>query len=401
MDHLTLLRSFRAECADDDPRARNAAWGELKAKFDGASPPLPSAPRRSRRRPLLAIAGLGALAVVATAVLLFSSGPSAEPAAAEVLHQTAVVAASGEATPTLLAGPGEYYFTKRKELEFKGWYPGSYEVPGGRATRPGGFSALVPSESEWWTSPEGGGRIRQTIGTPRFLSSAEESDWEEAGSPLPSNFEPAREEELQRLESGSGERVLEMRRGVLDVEDPKPSGATNPELVYPDLSGVTADPAQLRLAIQNHQVPGVSDEPGKPLGVQETIEDLGGLLGHPNASPALRAAAFNALAELPGVELNRDATDLVGRSGYAIGYSQGHGFRTELIFDPQTSMFLGERVVLADPEQDPVEWSGYEAGLTIRDVAYVQSEVVDSTREPADESQNGGPDESGFSRQGG
>lgn len=388
MDDLTLLRSFRAECADGDPRARNAAWEELKLKLDGASPPTPSAPRRSSRRIRLAIASVGALTAVAAAVLLLSSGPSAEPAAAEVLHQTAAVAASGEAPPTLQAGPGQYYFTKRKELEFKGWYPGSYEVPEGRASRPGGFSALVPSESEWWISPEGGSRTRQTIGTPRFLSGAEQSRWEEAGSPLPSAFEPARQEELQRLSGESGERFLEIRRGVLDVEDPRPNGATDPELIYPDLSSVPTDPAELRLAVQNHRVPGVSDEPGKPLGTMETIEDLGGLLGHPNASPALRAAAFDALAEMSGVELDQNAKDLVGRPGYAISYSQGHGLRIELIFDPKTSMYLGERVVLADPGQDPEEWKGYEAGLTLRDVAYMQSKVVDSTHETTEEGQN-------------
>lgn len=391
MDHETLLRNFRAERADRDPRARDAAWRELELKLAGASSPAMSAPGRSHRRPLLAITSAGALVAIAAAVLLLSSGPSAEPAAAEVLHQTALVAASGEATPTLQSRPGQYYFTKMKELEFKGWYPGSYEVPGGRATRPGGFSALIPSESEWWISPEGGSRTRQEIGSPRFLSSAEQSRWEKAGSPLPSAFEPARQAELQRLASGSGERFLEMRRGVLDVEHPGPNGAAKAELLYPDLSGVPTDPAQLRHAIQNHQVPGVSDEPGKPLGTRETIEDLGGLLSHPNASPALRAAAFNALAELPGVELRRDVTDLVGRTGYAIGYSYGRGLRVELIFDPSTSMSLGERVVLADPGQDPVEWEGYEAGLTLRDVAYLQSRVVDSTHEPAGEGQNSDP----------
>ncbi|HEY5053424.1 MAG TPA: CU044_5270 family protein [Solirubrobacterales bacterium] len=383
MDHETLIRSFRAERADRDPRARDAAWEELELKLEGASPPMPSAPRRSHRRPLLAVTSVGALAAIVVVVLL-SSGPSAEPAVAEVLHQTAAVAASGESAPTLQAGPGQYYFTKMKELEFKGWYPGSYEIPEGRATRPGGFSALIPSVSEWWISPEGGNRTRQRIGAPRFLSRTELSRWEEAGSPLPSAFEPARQAELQRLSSGSGERFLEMRRGVLDVERPRPkNGTTNPELVYPDLSGVPTDPEELRLVIQNHEAPGVSDEPGKPLGTQETIEDLGGLLSHPNASPALRAAAFNALAELPGVGLKRDATDLVGRTGYAISYSYGRGFRVELIFDPKTSISLGERVVLADPGQDPVEWKGYEAGLTLRDVAYLRSKVVDSTHEPA------------------
>lgn len=395
MDDLTLMRSFRAERMTDVPESRAEIWRMLEDRFDSDTvkatvAPAPARRRAFPRRRLLALAGAGATAIVA-GVLVLSSGPNAEPAVAEVLHQTAAVAASGEGAPTLQAGPGQYYFTKRKELEFKGWYPGSYEVPGGRASRPGGFSALVSSESEWWISPEGGGRTRQTIGTPRFLSSAEQSRWEEAGSPLPSAYEPARQAELQRLSSGSGERFLEMRRGVLDVERPRPNGATNPELVYPDLSGLPTDPEKLRLVIQNHEAPGVSDEPGKPLGTQETIEDLGGLLSHPNASPALRAAAFNALAELPRVELDQNATDLVGRMGYAISYSQGHGLRIELIFDPKTSVFLGERVVLADPGQDPVEWKGYEAGLTLRDVAYLQSKVVDSTHEPAGEGQNGGP----------
>jgi hypothetical protein len=383
MDDLTLIRSFRAERDDGDPRARAAAWRELEARFE-PDPSPPASPARSPRRALLALAGVGALAAIVAGILVLSSGPTAQPAAAEVLHQTAVIAASGEGAPALQAGPGQYYFTKTKELEFKGWYPGSYEVPGGRATRPGGFSALVPSESEWWISPEGGDRTRQTIGTPRFLSSAEQSRWEEAGSPLPSTFEPARQAELQRLETGSGERFLEMRRGVLDVENPGPDGETNRELVYPDLSGVPTDPEELRLAIQSHRVPGVSDEPGKPLGTQETTEDLGWLLSHPNASPALRAAAFNALAELPGIDLNRDATDLVGRTGYAIGYDNGRGMRDEFIIDPATSKLLGERTVLVDPGQDPVEWKGVEAGLTTRDVAYLQSKVVDSTHEPAE-----------------
>jgi hypothetical protein len=179
-------------------------------------------------------------------------------------------------------------------------------------------------------------------------------------------------------------RVLELARGVVDIERPNPNGEMSPESLYPDLSGDPTDPAELRLAIQNHEAPGISDQPGKPLGTTETIEGLTGILYHPNASPALRAAAFKALAEMPGVGLNRDATDLVGRSGYAISYERPQvGLRDEYIFDPETSQFLGERTVLVDPTQDPVVWKGYEAGLTTREVAYVQSEVVDSTREPA------------------
>ena len=145
MDHETLIRSFRAERADRDPRARDAAWKELDVKLKEALSPRSSAPRHSHRRPLLAIGGIGAVAAIVATVLLLSSGPNAEPAAAEVLHQTAAIAADGKGTPTLQAKPGQYYFTKMKELEFKGWYPGSYEVSEGRATRPGVVSTAAAS----------------------------------------------------------------------------------------------------------------------------------------------------------------------------------------------------------------------------------------------------------------
>ena len=82
--------------------------------------------------------------------------------------------------------------------------------------------------------------------------------------------------------------------------------------------------------------------------------------------------------------LNRDATDLVGRSGYAISHDMGHGTREEFIFNPATSLPLGERIVLAEPEQKPY-WQGYEAGLKLRDVAYLPSGVVDSSAGPAAE----------------
>lgn len=391
MDHKIPLESFRAERADRDPRAQAAAWAALEARLEEAT--MSSAGRTGRlpRWRLLAIAGAGAMAAVVTAIVILSSESATESAAAEVLHETAAVAASGEGAPALRAGPGQYYFTKMKELELKGWYPDSYEIPGSPASRPGGFSALIPSENERWLSPEGGSRTRTTLGTPHFLSSAEQRRWEAAGSPLPSAFEPSSQAEIRRLYSGTSERVLELARGIIDIERRRPNGGTNPELLYPDLSGDPTDPAELRLAIQNHQAAGISDEPGKPLGTTETIEDLAGILPyHPNASPALRAAAFNALAEMPGVELNRNATDLVGRSGYAISYERPQvGERDEYIFDPETSRFLGERTVLVDPMQDPVEWKGYEAGLITRDVAYLQSEVVDSTHERPEQHQPG------------
>jgi hypothetical protein len=260
---------------------------------------------------------------------------------------------------------------------------------------PNAFTALIPTDREFWMSPEGARRSRETLGTPEFLSSAEESRWKQAGSPLPGSFDPSD----QDTHSGwmghmtdIGGHLLEVRRGVLDFETPKMEGFS-----FPDVAGLPSDPEELRLAVQNRQIPGIGNNPGgKPLDTleppdtEETIGGLGGILGQPNATPALRAAAFNALAEMPGIELDRNATDLVGRPGYAISYADKYGLRGVYVFDPETSALLGQRTVLLDPGRAPLN-EGLPAGLAIRDVAHLQSKVVDSTRERPDEGESGGP----------
>jgi hypothetical protein len=381
MDDLTLLRDFRAELDDGDPRARAAAWRELEAVLE-PSPPPPARPTRAPRRSLLVVAGVGTVAAIVAGILVLGSGPTTQPAAAEALHRTGAVAASGDGVPALNAGPGQFYFTRMKTVEFEGWIPGGETADGPITSQPGGFSALIPTDTEYWTSPEGGGRTRQSMGTPQFLSSSEQSRWEQAGSPLPLGFDPRYDEPLlHEAEQQGNRRYLETSRGVLDVEDPKSGNG----IIHPDLSNVPTDPKQLRLAIQSGHAPGISEPGEQPLGPDMTAQVLEGLLTptYPNAGPALRAAAFDALAEMPGFTLDRDATDLLGRSGYSISRDRGHGKVEEFIFDPATSKPLGERLVLAEPEQEPY-WHGYEAGLTLRDVAYLQPKVVDSTGEPAE-----------------
>lgn len=377
MDDLTLLRAFRAEYADEDPRPRAEAWRALEERFYPTSTSTPAEMPRSRRRGLLALVGAGAVAGAVAAVLLFSSGPSADPAVAEVLHETAAVAASGDGAPALHAGPGQYYFVRTKTRELMGWYPGSYSIPEAPTSRPGGFSALIPTETETWTSRLGGGRLRETMGGPEFRSSAEESRWKQVGSPLPIGFEPRYEKRFEKMEVDH--QVFKVRRGVLDFETIQPS--SGPE-IYPDLSSVPTDPKGLRRAIEAREVPGAIDDQGNPVRIEGLIGALKAILTKPNASPKLRAAAFNVLAETPGVELNREATDLLGRSGYAVSYTRHTRarlrLRSEFIFDPQTSDSLGEREVLVDSAGEP-QWKGYEAGLAVRDVAFLQSRVVDST----------------------
>ena len=339
-----------------------------------------------RRGPSLALAGAVLTVAGAVLVLGLSSGPTAEPAAAEVLRDTAAIAVASEpaeAPPE----PGQFLYTKTKTLEYEGWIPGFRTNSGGPIDKPGAFAALVPTNVENWISPDGNRRTRQTLGKLEFLSGAEQSRWEAAGMPLPGQFDPSEQDaasnSLGRITDNGG-HLLDVRRGVLDIEYPKQN--FGPNFGYVDVSNLPTEPEALRPAVESRLSPG----PGtKAVDTEDMIVGLWSILEQPILTPALRAAAFNVLAELPGIELNRDATDLLGRPGYAIGHNDKYGFRGEYVFDPETAEILGRRTVLVDPGKA----SGFDripAGTVIREIAFLQGGVVDSTHETPAQA-NGGP----------
>lgn len=401
MDELTLMRSFRAERVKQNPTARAAAWQALEARFGAASAtPAPiAAPvqRRGhlpRRRRLLAFAGATAVAAAVAGILVLSSGPTAEPAAAEILHQTAAVAAATDA-PAAIPGPGQFSYRKFKRLELLSWNPdafsnGSDMVQCGGCLLPGGakaFTALMPTTQEWWTAADGAGRVREVAGTPRFLTNEAQSRWEAEGSRLPAPFDP----EYQREYPLAFDDALEARRGVVDTEHAEMKG-----FHLPDTSKLPTDPEGLRVAVEGNRISvggfNLMDPAAKQLDTEKTIAELFNILSEGNPmTPQLRAAIFNALAELPGIEVDTDATDFLGRQGYAIrSIDHRAGSGVEFIFDPGTSEMLAERNFLSEPGRGP-SLRGLPAGLTIRETAYLDSGVVDSTHETGAEAEAGGP----------
>jgi hypothetical protein len=392
MDELTVMRSFRAQRVKQNPTARAAAWQALEARFEAAATaPAPIAtPARGRRllprrRRLLAFAGsTAAAAVVAGSILVLDSGPTAQPAAAEILHETAAVAAATDA-PAEIPGPGEFFYRQFKRLELQSWIPGGVSMGGGVMTRAGAFKAQMPTMQEWWDAPDGAGRVRQVGGTPQFLTKEEQSRWETAGSHLPPPFDP----EYQRKYPLAFGEALEARHGVVDTEHPKLEG-----FHFPDTSSYPTEPEALRDVVENHRIRGgeVDAPSSKPLDTKGTIAGLFDILVEGiSTTPQLRAAAFNALAELPGIKVDTDATDFLGRQGYAIrSIDRKTGGGIEFIFDPGTSEMLAQREFLGDRRRGPY-LKGLPAGLTIRETAYLESGVVDSTHETAAEAEGGGP----------
>lgn len=348
MNELEMLRDFRSRAAEGHLTARDSAWRDLAVRIEAAgSPGRRPGKHRSRRGLALAGSGLAVAAAALAFMLVGGSGSRTEPAAAEALRQTAAVAADQPSTTN--PGPGQFVFTRARLLNFETW------VPGGpmNTNRPDAYAALVPSVRELWVSPEGEGRLRETQGSLEFLSAPERERWERAGSPPPNRY------------ANSGVADVTVAAGSIE---------------YLDVSALPTDPASLRSEVEAGQTPGLEDPGSSYTDGERTISSLWRILEQPNASPQLRAAAFAALAELPGTHLVEHATDPIGRSGEAIYRDSTElGIRSEFVFDPATSELLGQRVVLLDPELAPSPQDRLPVGGTISEVAYLESRVVDSS----------------------
>ncbi len=366
-------------------RAELTAIVAERGAAQAAMSPTTAVPGWRRRGPRLALGGVGALAAIVAAIILLASGPTAEPAAAEILHRIAAIASATDA-PAAIPAPGQFLYKRSKLVELEGWIPVDSAGPneplggiGGVLNRPNAFNALMPTRQEEWLSPDGAGRLRQVAGTPRFFTSEEKSRWVAAGSPLPPGFDPA----YQQKYPPHGVHVLEVRRGVMDTEHPRWKGFR-----FPDTSRLPTEPNALLRAVGSNQIAvrgfNLLSASAKHLGTQKTIRQLFNILleGNP-MRPQLRAAVFNALAELPGIEVNTHATDSLGRQGYAINSPDPKtGGGEEFIFDPDTSEVLAQRTFIGDPTGDP--WlKGVPAGTTIRETDYLATAVVDSTHETA------------------
>ena len=309
-------------------------------------------------------------------VLVLSSGPTAEPAAAAVLRETAAVARQapgGSGAP----GPGQYFFLKQENMELEEWAPGYYtgSYDGIEPKAPNAIGAFVTSVQESWRSAHGRSRNRWRMEPLKFFTPADKRHWEAQGRPLPSPFEGD-----PRTPGLKDAHVIAIRRGLHDVEA-KEGGGFIASGVYP------TEPKALREGIEHHSIKGAAEwdrVKGRPLTKAETIAELWDILEKPNTTPPLRAAVYGAFAELPGIKLNHDAKDLVGRPGDAIvldgsdSIGGDTGMRVEFIFDPNTSALLGERETLAEPAKRP--WmKGIPVGTVTREIAYLNSGIVDST----------------------
>jgi hypothetical protein len=247
-------------------------------------------------------------------------------AVAAELRRTAVIAGEGDSRFAASPGPGDLLYTKTLEVHLEAWDPdgppsGSKDEPRYFTDRqlgsPSAMPALVATMKQVWTAADGTTRERETLERAKFLSTADQRRWEAAGSPPPWAFDPSAHH-VRRDASG---------HPLKDYA----SGAFRGRREFAYLSRVSelpTEPEALRLKVENRPRSSSALNPS-PAGSERggaTVERLLEILSEPLAGPRLRAAAFGALAEIPGIGFQRGVLDAVGRQGDAIAWVRDRGF---------------------------------------------------------------------------
>ncbi|WP_405907193.1 CU044_5270 family protein [Streptomyces sp. NBC_00828] len=147
----------------------------------------------------------------------------------------------------------------------------------------------------------------------------------------------------------------------LVLEPSKPGIPSNTN--YRNLQTLPTDPDKMLDWLHKQSDGGKSED-------QNTFVLVGDLSYESLLPPDVGAALYRAAAEIPGVTVVQDAVDADGRHGIAVA-REDDGIRQELIFDPKTYEFLGERQVAV---QDTY---GLKKGQVVGVSAILDRTVVD------------------------
>ncbi|MCW2918735.1 MAG: hypothetical protein JWN52_6803 [Actinomycetia bacterium] len=339
MTELNLLRDMRTQLAEPDTRRLATIRSQLTQHLaEPASSGRSSRPALGTRRFgfRVAVVGAAALALAAgiTAVQI-AGGQGAGPlrtqnaAAARLLTQAAVVA---EADPGISPRPHQYVYTETRGTQTYG----NLGEPGHEQQRTP-YSVEV-RDYRWERADGRGNRLsRQQSGRPVAV--------------IPGTKPPGRDPELD-----NGEELV------------APCGEAGPLApTYAWAAALPTDPVQLRRTILT-TLPHQNDR----LLWQSIAQALqqGGL------PPKLRATLFRVAAGIPGVRVIGNVPDALGRRGVAIGLAGSFEPNRDndveqLLFDPQSHRYLGDRSVLGGPRQ------GLPAGTVWSTNALVRVQVVD------------------------
>jgi hypothetical protein len=337
---------------DDHDRGPANLAGARKALYTALGTPEPIMPRSRRRWPQWAAAA-AVVALLVTGALLIQSGPTptTQQASAAVLTlRKAATAAIGEQDPVVK--PGQYLYIRENA-----WWE-TTTVGGPKTTKT--FDYLADNVIETWVPADRTGTWMQRqsiIGQRQWVIGTE----------------------------------AEAAAGGIPPDDHTPSELTAPcGDFYPD-AGHTASCADVRGDWQNPTPAWLATLPTDPhamldrlkkdspafkagngLGDAELVTYVADALRGGLVPAKVRAVFYRTLALLPDLTVTQQVANLDGRTGVAMGVDSPESpVRQEIIIDPVTGQFIGERTVMLKPSR------GFAAGA-MSDSSSVTTSVVNS-----------------------
>lgn len=302
---------------DTDDRVFRRAKAELLVAAGGREPAPDPEPRRRRRWAWWA-ASVGTVAAMVASVLVVQTVQfdDAMPSAAAVEQLNSAAAKTGAVDEPV--GPGEYRY-----IATHAWWMASMEEYSYLAENLLETWVPVDQQQEWlWR--------RDVTGARKWVSGSEE-EARKAGFPIDEAGWPEGE---WRAPCGDW----------FAVEEGREPCATEGSWQGPDEEFLASLPRDTQALYDRLRADteGRGQDPDLEMVVYVADVLRTGLV------PAdLRAALYRALAKVPGLEITEQVANLDGVAGTAYGISVG-GVRHDVIVDPETGQFIGERQVTED-----------------------------------------------------
>jgi hypothetical protein len=336
MNEMELLRRLRSDVAEPGTDELNAAEARLVTAVRERRRPAGWSPRIRIRTSVLtgavAAAVVGAVLVVGLRDVPRPARPEVVPAAVTQLLDRAARAA--ERTPELNPRPDQFILYKSLAMYTMGGYDSA-----GKETR-----YLYRTDRRLWSSVDGkhDGAVWWKYLAPRPYP----------GWPMPA----------QAL---SDVGKVQFLPALACQSAGGPDWARHD---YPHLTSLPTD--------ANGMLDAIRRSTGQPSPTDlEVWRAVGGMLAESYLPPAQRAAVFRAAKLIPGVTVVQGARDAADRTGVAIARIDDEaGVRAEIIFDPKTYLYLGEREFVVDAAK-----AAAPVGSQISATAELSVTVVDAT----------------------
>ncbi|NGO46746.1 CU044_5270 family protein [Streptomyces ureilyticus] len=229
------------------------------------------------------------------------------------------------------------------------------------------FAVRDTSTAQWSVGVRRGTRSLMVSGVDAVTAprtKEDEARWRAAGSPGTVEAEVTGNEEGGTLGYTMGTRPPMVMR--TDADDK--IYALGPRNVsYQDLRELPSDSGELRRQLEKLH----GEDSGADAGVGRTayvLRQAADLITMP-VKPAVRAAAYRVMAEMPGVRGLGSVSDPLGREG--VGFTMPGTPQTplgsveqRLVVDPSTGAMLSEQLVLVEPSAQ-AQKAGLDAGTTV------------------------------------